>query len=116
MAKNTKQIIIAIIIIVIVFIVFKSKFTDSTPADVSMVAEQANSAQLIDGQVILSLLNKLEKVSLDESVFSNAVFVQLKSFERELKPQVPERKNPFLPIGAESFGVVTPRSTSTLVR
>jgi len=116
MAKNTKQIIIAIIIIVIVFIVFKSKFTDSTPGDVSLVADQANSAQLLDGQIILGLLNKLEAVSLDDSIFSNAVFIQLKSFERELQPQVLERKNPFLPIGVENSGAVTPKGTSTLVR
>lgn len=113
MTQKTKQIIIVVVIIVIAFVAYKMFFTGKSSGDTALAVEQANSQQFVDGQKILVLLDKLNKVILDDSIFSDKAFQSLQSFEKPLEPQVFERKNPFLPIGAESSGTV-PKSTSTV--
>ncbi len=113
MAKNTKQIIIAIVIIAVIFVAYKIFFPNKDSVDVALVADTGTPVQFADGQVILAMLDQLNSVTLDDSVFSDKVFVSLKSFERGLDTQVAGRKNPFLPIGIENSAVVAPKSTST---
>jgi len=116
MTQKIKQIVIGAVVIIIAFVGFKMFFSKSEPIDAALVAEQATSQEFVDGQIILALLDKLGKVVLDETVFSNKTFVSLVSFDRELDGQTLERKNPFLPIGVEGTGIVQPRSTSTAPR
>ncbi len=99
MNQKTKQIIIILIIIVISFIGYKMYFVSPDPAGTALVAEKAATSQLADGQIILTSLSRLEKVKLDESIFSNEVFNSLVNFERPIEPQTIGRPNPFLPIG-----------------
>jgi hypothetical protein len=113
MTQNTKQIIIAIVIIVIAFIGFKMFFPKGDSADISLTPDINNQVYIKDGPATLALLNRLNNVELDDSIFSNKIFVSLKSFERELEVQTPGRNNPFLPIGMNGSGTIIPRSTST---
>ena len=117
MAQKTKQIIIAIIIIVVAFIAYKMFYTGNTSGDTTIAPDQATS-QFVDGQAILALLDKLNKVKLVDTIFSDKSFQSLQSFEQPLEPQVFERKNPFLPIGVEDSGIngvlTVPKSTSTV--
>ena len=115
MAQKTKQIIIVIAVIVIAFIAYKIFFTGSTSSDTTLVVDQGATQQFVDGQAILVLLNKLHDVNLDDTIFSDKVFLSLQPFERPLDPQVFERNNPFLPIGVENSGAVVARGTSTPV-
>lgn len=115
MTQKTKQIIIAIVIIVIAFIGFKMFFSNTDSNDTTLVADKATSAEFIDGQIILDLLNELNAVTLDNSIFSNKLFVSLVNFERPIAEQIPGRPNPFLPIGVDSSAGL-PRSTSTQAR
>ncbi len=112
MTQKIKQIIIVVVVIIIALVVFK-KFFPSQSGDQALSVEQTSSENFIDGQIILSLLNQLERVTLDESIFSSSVFTSLVSVDRPLESQVLERKNPFLPIGVDSSSVYTPVSTST---
>jgi hypothetical protein len=114
MNQKTKQIIIAIVVIVAAFIGFKMFFPNNNgSSDVALVADNSSAAQFIDGQAILALLHQLEKVNLDNSIFTNKVFTGLVSFERPIEDQIPGRANPFLPIGVEGSGGSIPKATST---
>jgi len=120
MTKKTKQIAVIFIIIIVAFVIFKMFFSNTSPSNTTLVADKTNSAGVIDGQKILVLLNNLNKVTLDDSIFSNKIFTSLISFEKPIADQVPGRKNPFLPIGADnsatnlSGATTTLRATSTL--
>jgi hypothetical protein len=113
MTPKTKQILIAIVIIIVSFIGYKMSFVSEDSGSVALVADQTNNSEFVDGQIILNLLDKLNNVTLDESIFSNNIFVSLVSFERPIESQVSGRPNPFLPIGVDGAGTVSPRSTST---
>ena len=115
MTKRTKQIIISSVIIVIAFVVFKVFFSSNVPSDTTLVADQTGSTDISGGQAILVLLNNLNKVTLDESVFSDNVFTSLVDFERPIQDQVIGRQNPFLPIGVDNSATVSlSKSTSTI--
>ena len=116
MNSATKQIIIAIVIIIVAFVGYQMFFVSGEAGDTSLTPDIQTQNQFIDGQVILGLLNKLDRVTLDESIFSNNIFMSLQSFERVLEGQVSGRKNPFLPIGVENYGAVVSKSTSTIAR
>jgi len=110
MSKNTKQIIISLVIIIIAFVGYKIYFVDDTAKNVSLVADKSSNSQFIDGQMILVLLNQLNRVTLDDSIFSNKVFTRLISFERPIADQPIGRENPFLPIGSDAR---LPNTTAT---
>ena len=113
MTSKTKQIIIALVIIIAAFIGYKMFFVSSDTSSSALVTDNQNQTQFIDGQVILVLLNKLDKVTLDENIFSDKTFTSLQSFKRELEGQVSGRKNPFLPIGVEGSGTILPKVATT---
>ncbi len=98
----TKQIIIAVIIIIVAFVGYNMFFVNDDSTSSALVSDIPNQQEFVDGQLILLLLNNLNKVTLDDSIFSNSVFVSLQSFERALEEQVPGRRNPFLPIGVNN--------------
>ncbi len=112
MNQKTKQIIIVIILIIVSFVGYKMFFPANNSID-SLVEDQSENANFVDGQTILVLLNKLNQVVIDESIFSNDIFVSLVSFERPIAEQVVGRPNPFLPIGVDSSSASFPLSTST---
>jgi hypothetical protein len=112
MSQKIKQIIIAVVIIVIAFIGFKYFFGDTSASNSTLTAD-TSSQQFVDGQAILTLLNRLNKVTLNEAIFSNPVFAGLVSFEVPIPDQVTGRTNPFAPIGS-SGGFIAPKATSTV--
>jgi len=113
MSQKTKQIIISLIIIIVAFIGYKMFYVSDQPSDSTLVAEQATNAQFVDGQTILVLLNNLNRVTLDDSIFSNKIFVSLTDFGRPIEDQIIGRQNPFLPIGVDGLGIILPKGTST---
>lgn len=113
MTPKTKQIIVALVIIVAAFIGYNMFFVGGDSYDTALAPDAQNKAQFVDGQVILALLNKLERVTLDDSIFSDKTFRSLQSFKRELEGQVSGRKNPFLPIGVEGSGIILPKTATT---
>jgi uncharacterized membrane protein len=112
MTKNIKQIIIVVVVIIVALVGFKV-FFPGTSTDDTIIAEKASGEDFVEGQMIIALLDKLNNIKLDESIFSNGTFVSLKNFERELEVQKYSRNNPFLPIGVESSGLFVPVSTSS---
>jgi hypothetical protein len=112
MTKKIKKIIIPVVIIVAAFFGFKMFFANDDAGNTSLVAESSSTINFVDGQAILILLNKLNRITLDDSIFTNKLFTNLVSFERPIEDQIIGRKNPFLPIGVNN-NLVSPRATST---
>ncbi|MFA5934464.1 MAG: hypothetical protein WC827_01075 [Candidatus Paceibacterota bacterium] len=94
---NKKNIIILIVVAIIFafvgFYLFKNKSTDETLVSDSKVTNSG------DAQAIYNLLQKMAKVKLDDSIFSNQIFQSLKDNSIEVAPQETGRDNPFAPIG-----------------
>jgi hypothetical protein len=114
MTKKTTQIIVVIVIIVVAFLGFKTFFGTNNSDTAALVAEGGATPAFVDGQTILVLLNKLNRVTLDGSIFSDKAFTSLRSSERELDPQVSGRQNPFQAIGVDGVGTVGNQSSSTV--
>lgn len=115
MKKNIKQILISLFVIVLAFVGFRMFFVDDSPADTSLSVDAESVSYIVDGPAILALLNRMNQINLDSSVFSNKVFTSLTSFERPLLEQVPGRPNPFLPIGTDSSAGISTVGTSTII-
>jgi hypothetical protein len=114
MNPKTKQIIIAVVIIIIAFFIFNSFFSSGTVSnDGPLNVDSRNDIQSIDGQAILSLLNRLKEVDLDGRIFSDPIFLDLQSFSRPIAPENLERRNPFAPVGSDNQVNVVKTATST---
>lgn len=113
MNQKTKQIIIILVVIIIAFIGFKMFFADQETGNTTLITDQTTTGQFVDGQTILVLLDNLNKITLDESVFSDKIFTSLVSFERPIADQIIGRPNPFLPIGLDGSSLILPKGTST---
>lgn len=101
MNQKTKKIILAVVVIVIAFILFQNIWGGKNSSDSSLVTDNAVINQSVDGQAVLLLLNRLNKVSLDSAIFSNKAFSSLVSFEQTIPDQAIQRPNPFAPIGTD---------------
>ncbi|MEI6191040.1 MAG: hypothetical protein WCP24_01560 [bacterium] len=112
MTKRTKQIIIGAAVVIIAFVVFKIFFSNNTPSDTTLVPDQT-IITVAGSQDILALLSSLNKVTLDDSIFSDRIFISLTNFERPIEDQAIGRQNPFLPIGVDNSTGALPRATST---
>jgi len=53
------------------------------------------------GEQILSLLQELNAIQLDDSIFSDPMFLSLKDFHIDLAEEPKQRSNPFAPIGQD---------------
>jgi hypothetical protein len=116
MLQKTKQTIIAIVIIIIAFFGIRSFFSSRESGDASLATESATTSQLVDGQTILALLNKLNRINLKADIFTSVIFTSLVNFEQPIADEVIARKNPFLPIGVEGSNNIIPTATTSRVR
>ena len=116
MNKKTKQIIIAVVVIIVAFVGFKMYFDGMSGSTGATSTDDSNITQPVDGQAILSLLNRLKMVSLNKSIFSSAVFNSLVSFEEPIPDQAILRPNPFAPIGNDASGFISNSTSSQKTR
>jgi hypothetical protein len=94
-STNTKKIIIgAVTIVVLAFAVYYLFFRTKTP--VVTLDQYGNPvvAQSV-GADLVELLNKLQSVTLDQSIFKTPAFLYLTDFSVPLPTEAPGRKNPF---------------------
>ena len=101
MSQKIKQTVVAVIIVIVAFVGFKKFFGDGVSSDTTLTTE-SNTAQFVDGQSILILLNQLNKVTLNEDIFSSPIFSGLVNFTKPIPDQVLGRSNPFSAIGNEN--------------
>ena len=113
MNQRTKQIIIAVVVIIIAFFGFQMFFGTGSSSSNSTLATDNATQQFVDGQTILTLLNRLNQVTLNGAIFSDPVFNSLVSFEQPIPDQIPGRTNPFAPIGTNNASTISLHATST---
>ena len=115
-SPNTQK--LAIIIIVLFFFGFFG-YKTFTREPVVLEDSAVLSDTEIVGQDILSLVEKLKAISIDQDFFSSASFKNLKDFTQSIFPEARGRLNPFAIIGSDgslSFSTPSqPQATSTRV-
>lgn len=67
----------------------------------------ASGTTIPEGQNILALLTKVQKIKLNDAIFSDPVFLSLTDFGTTLPPQPIGRTNPFAPLSGLSSGAST---------
>ena len=93
--------ILSIILIVIVGMVAFYYLSKEDDANLYLTA-QTNSPESIDARYIYDLLQKMGQVSLDDSIFTNSAFRNLKDNTVSFSPQASGRPNPFSPVGTDA--------------
>ena len=93
MTKYLKTVIISLIVLLLIFV----GFTYLRGKDGSdEVLESVESEEVI-GRDIIAKLDQLNSLKLDESVFSDEVFLSFKDFTLTVSPESRGRSNPFAP-------------------
>jgi ABC-type oligopeptide transport system substrate-binding subunit len=77
-------------------------FTADRTADTDLL--DSVSVAPVDGD-LLTTLEQLKAISLDEGVFANQVFLSLTDFSRDLVAQPTGRANPFAPFTPEEWRI-----------
>ena len=105
--KNAGIGVIALIIIggAYIFLVRDKKvesplLTTNSPvsgAPAQNIFETSNAPQLGEVRDIVSILNQLKTISIDDGIFKDPAFMALTDFHREISSQPKGRPNPFLP-------------------
>lgn len=103
---NKKNILILIVTLIVFAFAGFYLFKNNNNTDEMLVAD-SNSANSDEAQVIYNLLQKMAKVKLDDSIFSNNNFKGLKDNSVEIAPQETGRSNPFAPVN-----FVAPKSST----
>ena len=108
--KNNIITLILVLVVGMVAFWYLTK-TDDTPA---YLVSDVKTTDSIDAKYIYSILQQMAQVTLDDSVFSNSVFRNLKDNTVSFPPQSSGRNNPFAPVGSDTstFGQGT-QSTAT---
>ena len=73
-----------------------------------------NSSSMSEVQDVLTILNQLRSVSIDETIFSDPAFLALTDFHRDIAAQAKGRPNPFLP--GEGVKITAPGGLGGAVR
>jgi len=98
MPTSTQKLAIAITVLAIAgFLGYKVFAVPAAPTDL-----ESETETIVVGQDILALVEKLRVISIDPSLFSSAVFNNLKDLTLPLSPEPQGRTNPFAPIGIET--------------
>ena len=92
--KKNKTTIGGVLALVVVVYVYFTYFSGTASAP--LTATPIDSA--ISGN-LLTTLNSLHTIRLDNSIFTNPLFVSLSDFGVTIPPQAAGRGNPFAPIG-----------------
>ncbi|MCX6739210.1 MAG: hypothetical protein NT098_04155 [Candidatus Parcubacteria bacterium] len=66
------------------------------------------------GDQILALLQELNVIQLDDTIFADPTFLSLKDYHVDLAEEPRERSNPFAPIGKDAVLTETPGTAGTV--
>jgi len=95
--KNNMSLVLGIAGIVLALVVYLNFFSGSTSE--ALLASTGDAQSPISQELLLTLSN-LHTIKLDNSIFTDPIFMSLTSFGVELPPENVGRRNPFLPIGS----------------
>lgn len=84
-------------------------FDDLTQDTVALDAP--TSSVVNEGTKILAILQEMKNITLDTSIFTDPMFLNLSDFTVELTPEPISRPNPFAPIG-QDITIISDSSTT----
>ncbi|HET8575271.1 MAG TPA: hypothetical protein VFM02_03835 [Candidatus Paceibacterota bacterium] len=102
---DKKQIGLFILLVAVLAVAyFGYRSFSSGQKGAALISGDANQeSATVAGQQILSLLDDLKKIHLDDSIFADPSFLSLKDFTVSIQNQPKGRPNPFSPIGDDDF-------------
>lgn len=119
MTPKLKKIIILIIVLAILFVVY-AVFIKADPVNTALIDGRATGKKSVGqedaralGTQISQALLRIEQISLDKTIFNDAVYISLKDRSQPITDEPIGRDNPFAPIGQVSVNSSTRSSTST---
>ncbi len=94
-----KALVVGTTLIVLLYVGFGllNKTTDMS-SDVTNLSDAA-----IESQEIITLVDKVNSMSIDSSIFSSQLFAQLIDVSATITPEPYGRQNPFAPIGVDTI-------------
>lgn len=119
MLGKNKKIIIAALVIALAFLIFiilrKEKPAEDSLLESTVNSEVASNIAGADaiGAEIIEALNQIEALELDDSIFSDPVFLRLKDKSQPIPPEPKGRENPFAPLSQLIDLNVPPEDTAT---
>ncbi|MFA5652139.1 MAG: hypothetical protein WC933_02140 [Candidatus Paceibacterota bacterium] len=97
-----KNNIITIILVVAVGMV-AFWYINKNPSDTgSTLIANINTTDSVDAKQIYNMLKQMEAVTLDDKIFVNPIFKNLKDNTVSFSPQASGRNNPFAPVGSDA--------------
>ena len=107
--RNNIITVVLIIIIGVVAFWYLTKTDNST----AYLAADAKTSDSVDAKYVYNILQQMAKVSLDDAIFSNLTFQNLKDNTATFPTQAAGRNNPFAPVGSDlTVGIQTQSTTS----
>ena len=98
-SPNTKKILIGLAVLVLGGLGYYFFFSSSSTVPVGLLVP--SDGQVV-GQDVLVLVEKLRTISIDQNVFSEALFTSLQDRTVSLTPESQGRQNPFALIGLDA--------------
>ena len=111
-SKNTFSVVMGVIVITAVCFFVCQYRTNADSSNEALVSVE-NGAIGQAGNEMLQLLLKLKSLSLDENIFEDEAFQNLKDFSLKLQEQPVGRNNPFAPVKSGEEYIFDRTSTST---
>jgi len=108
--NKKNQIIVIILVVIVGFVIFTYFKNNSGDTSGSSIVAEQKVAEFAGAREILSLLNRMSNVKLDDSLFNDNSFKSLKDTTVVLVSQPVGRNNPFAPLGTD--GLRTTSSTT----
>ncbi len=115
--SSREKILIGVLILLIVGYFGYQMFSGgSAPAAVSVsTTDSSATSSGVVGQDILTLVLKLQNISIDSSLFSSPLWTALKDSAAPLSPESQGRTDPFAALGSEN-AVAGPATTKTAAK
>ncbi|MEK9184661.1 MAG: hypothetical protein AAB866_00660 [Patescibacteria group bacterium] len=95
--KNKVMLPVIILVVVLGIIGYFYISSRGNSGDLLVQVDKTASDQVV-GKDLLIALNRLNAITLDDSLFRDAVFATLNDFSVEIVPQAVGRNNPFSPL------------------
>ncbi len=95
---QNKTSIIAAVVLAIVLYGYFAFFRGPSATDI-LVLEDTPASEA--SQTLLATINSLNTIKLDDSIFSDPVFLSLTNFGVQIPAEPVGRRNPFAPVGSQ---------------
>ena len=95
--KNNIITVILIVLIAIVAYWYLTKTDDTT----AYLTADVKTTDSVDAKYVYNILKEMSVVNLDDSIFANQTFQNLKDNTVSFSPQASGRDNPFAPVGSD---------------